>query len=187
MSTAQSFYQRLGVPADATLADIKTAFRKLAKEAHPDSGNVSDGGERFRRLTEAYGTLSDAARRAEYDASLAAPEASKTRSSKSPEPIRCKRCKEITAQPRYLVYWRVWSIVFLSMKEPVQGIFCSRCASVESIRASVFTGLFGWWSVHGLINTPLSLISNAFGGKNFPDVEEKLKNFCRQVFELFSS
>ena len=61
------FYGLLGVSRDATDAEIKTAYRRLAKILHPDSGTPGDV-ERFRSIQEAYETLSDPARRASYDA-----------------------------------------------------------------------------------------------------------------------
>jgi hypothetical protein len=62
------YYALLGVEPDATLAQIKKAYRKLARLHHPDR-NPGDPGAaaRFRNLTEAYDTLSDPTRREAYD------------------------------------------------------------------------------------------------------------------------
>lgn len=62
------FYQTLGVSESASRADIKKAFRKLAKECHPDrhKGDPKKE-ERFKEISEAYETLSDDKKRAEYD------------------------------------------------------------------------------------------------------------------------
>ncbi len=61
-------YSTLGVARGATEADIKKAYRKLAKELHPDknTGNAS-AVERFSRVTAAYDLLSDADKRARFD------------------------------------------------------------------------------------------------------------------------
>jgi molecular chaperone DnaJ len=68
MATAeQDYYDVLGVPRDATEADIKRAFRRLARELHPDVSDVPDAEERFRRLAEAYEVLSNAETRRLYD------------------------------------------------------------------------------------------------------------------------
>jgi DnaJ-class molecular chaperone len=64
------FYELLGVPADAADAEIKTAYRRLAKILHPDRGATGDV-DRFRRVQEAYETLSDPTRRRSYDAARA--------------------------------------------------------------------------------------------------------------------
>lgn len=59
-----SYYDVLGVPTDASEADIKKAFRKLASQHHPDKGGDTD---KFQQIQEAYETLSDGDRRQEYD------------------------------------------------------------------------------------------------------------------------
>ena len=57
-STAD-YYAILGLTSDATLADVKKAYRKLARQHHPDRNNADPGAiDRFRRITEAYEYLS---------------------------------------------------------------------------------------------------------------------------------
>ncbi|MBH5336125.1 molecular chaperone DnaJ [Streptomyces pactum] len=64
----KDLYKVLGVPKDATEAEIKKAYRKLAREYHPDA-NKSDATaeERFKEISEANDVLSDPKRRKEYD------------------------------------------------------------------------------------------------------------------------
>ena len=62
---ANDFYKVLGVAKDASAADIKKAYRKLAAELHPDRN--PGGEERFKEVSEAYDVLSDATKRKEYD------------------------------------------------------------------------------------------------------------------------
>jgi hypothetical protein len=57
-STAD-YYGILGLTSEATLADVKKAYRKLARQHHPDRNNADPGSiDRFRRITEAYEYLS---------------------------------------------------------------------------------------------------------------------------------
>src|SRR3712207_9401262 len=61
-------YSQLGVKRDAGEADIKKAYRKLAKELHPDRNKDNPkAAERFSSVTRAYDLLSDKDKRAQYD------------------------------------------------------------------------------------------------------------------------
>jgi molecular chaperone DnaJ len=60
-------YELLGVPRDADDAQIKKAFRRLARELHPDVNKAPDAEQRFKEAAEAYEILSDPERRATYD------------------------------------------------------------------------------------------------------------------------
>lgn len=65
---AQDYYKTLGVPRDATAKEIKAAYRKLARQLHPDV-NPDDKGaaERFKRVNEAHDVLGDSKKRKDYD------------------------------------------------------------------------------------------------------------------------
>jgi molecular chaperone DnaJ len=65
----RDFYKSLGVASDASDSEIKKAYRKLAKDLHPDK-NPGDAKaeQRFKEVSEAYSVLSDTAQRKEYDA-----------------------------------------------------------------------------------------------------------------------
>ena len=66
MST--DYYERLGVARDAGESEIKKAFRRLARELHPDvNGHDPEAEEKFKAAAEAYEVLSDPERRATYD------------------------------------------------------------------------------------------------------------------------
>ncbi|MGH8162190.1 MAG: molecular chaperone DnaJ [Gammaproteobacteria bacterium] len=64
----RDYYETLGVSRDASEADIKTAYRRMAMKYHPDR-NPSDktAGERFKEINEAYEVLGDADKRRAYD------------------------------------------------------------------------------------------------------------------------
>ena len=68
MTVSGEYYEVLGVPRDADTKTIKSAFRQLARRYHPDTSTEPDAEQRFKEIAEAYGVLSDPARRASYDA-----------------------------------------------------------------------------------------------------------------------
>lgn len=65
-TTTADYYSVLGVPLTASQDEIRAAYRRMAKQFHPDVN--PEGAERFRMATEAYQVLSDPEKRAAYDA-----------------------------------------------------------------------------------------------------------------------
>src|SRR2546426_1489796 len=64
----KDYYETLGVPRTASDAEIKKAFRKLAREYHPDvAKNKKQAEEKFKEINEAYEVLGDSAKRKKYD------------------------------------------------------------------------------------------------------------------------
>src|SRR3954454_21172781 len=64
----RDYYEVLGVSREANETELKKAFRRLARELHPDVNLEPDAEERFKEAAEAYEVLSDAERRRTYDA-----------------------------------------------------------------------------------------------------------------------
>ena len=60
-------YAALGLSSDASLAEIKKAFRQKASQYHPDRNTAENAAALFRAVQEAYEVLSDATRRQAYD------------------------------------------------------------------------------------------------------------------------
>src|SRR5580658_8337829 len=64
----KDYYEVLGVPRSASADDIKKAFRKLARQYHPDVAKTKKGAEeKFKEVNEAYEVLSDPEKRKKYD------------------------------------------------------------------------------------------------------------------------
>src|SRR5437763_6210689 len=66
-TTRRDYYEVLGVSHAADDAEIKRAFRRLARELHPDVSEAADSQERFREVVEAYEVLSKRETRELYD------------------------------------------------------------------------------------------------------------------------
>ena len=63
----KDYYKTLGVSKSATAADIKKAYRKLARQFHPDVNKSADASKKFKEVNEANEVLSDADKRKRYD------------------------------------------------------------------------------------------------------------------------
>ena len=68
-------YATLGVPRTATASQVRDAYRRLAKQFHPDQNRDAQATERMQRINAAFETLSSPAARARYDARAAVPPA----------------------------------------------------------------------------------------------------------------
>lgn len=66
-TSRRDYYEVLGVSRDASQEEIKRAFRRLARQYHPDVNQTKDAEEKFKEINEAYEVLSDPEKRAAYD------------------------------------------------------------------------------------------------------------------------
>lgn len=66
-NNTKNYYEILGVKTDATIAEIKTAYRKLARKYHPDINKNTEAISIFKEITCAYETLSNSEKRNQYD------------------------------------------------------------------------------------------------------------------------
>ncbi len=67
MANKRDYYEILGVSKNASEAEIKSAYRKLARQHHPDVDKTAGAAERFKEVSEAYQVLSDPGKRKTYD------------------------------------------------------------------------------------------------------------------------
>ena len=163
-------YSILDVDPDASQSEIRRAFRRRAKELHPDTNRSRQATHEFQRLQEAYRILQRPRFRMEYDASRVAPPQVQLTfpefgAQPNAKPLVCRDCRRPTAQPRYGVYWAVVSNLVYATRWPKMGMFCASCARKASMRASLVTAAFGWWSLPGFVLAPLAIFRNARGGE----------------------
>ncbi len=174
-SDPKGFYKILGVGTNASAAEIKTSYRRKAMEYHPDRCSLPNAKALFQQVEEAYRVLHDPASRSRYDASAVETPDSATSKPEVPEPVHCSVCGVVSAQPRYVIFYRTASFILATRSEPIQGIYCRKCAEKEAIKATLFTWFLGWWGIpFGPIYTVRALVINLFGGKRPSDVNARI-------------
>ncbi len=110
------YYELLGVSSSASESEIKAAYRRLARQLHPDSGRPGDV-SRFREIQEAYETLSDPERRRTYDDSARSQALPVSWTGGFEEPLPAFR--ELVARPRRVALAEV--DIVLSEGEAARG------------------------------------------------------------------
>lgn len=161
----KGYYAALGVGPGASCAEIKRAFRQLAKAFHPDRNSEPSAKARFQRINEAYQVLGDSKARQAYDSALYDTAGPRVGAQNDYQPISCSVCKQVTAQPRYVVFTYVASAIFATSRRPIQGIFCSSCARKVGLKASAIAAIAGWWGFPvGPFWTVAAIFRNLMGG-----------------------
>jgi curved DNA-binding protein CbpA len=175
-------YAVLGVGRDAGEDAIQSAYRKLARQWHPDVNSDGGAAAQFATVSQAYAILGNRARRETYDRSLR----SETVGPPPPivtQPIRCTECGDVTAQPRILVFRSTIGILVWNRVQRIEGVFCSRCARRSGIRASLVTAIAGWWAApFGPFFTAWCIFANAAGGSRRQRADRRLALVNAQAF-----
>ncbi|MCK5296444.1 MAG: DnaJ domain-containing protein [Alphaproteobacteria bacterium] len=166
----KNYYSILGLKTDATQGQIKTAYRKKAKQLHPDSNSYAGAEDKFMQLSEAYQVLRSPLQRNAYDIDK------KPQKPLGKLPLQnCSWCKKVTAQPRFVIFREVVSHNFHSEAKEISGVFCSDCAQNAAIRASFKTWVLGWWGMpFGFILTIATLWRNLLGGRKPKTINSRL-------------
>ena len=169
-----ALYDLLGVSTNAGQNDIKTAYRRLAKQYHPDINKSSESTNRMVEINYAYSILSDPAKRAAYDAGIRIEEEEGDREYENSvayaesfaQQTRCQGCGRFDHTLRIATFPYVVSIFIASFKNFAEpGIFCDSCRCNKSIKWAIVSLIFGWWSVWGFFWNIGALIDNFRGGK----------------------
>lgn len=174
-SDLKSYYRVLGASTGASVVEIRRAYRRLAKELHPDRHpNDPAATAKFQALNEAHGVLSNPEARARYDAACLAADTSNV-PRQQVEPITCSSCGAVSAQPRYVIFWYVISVILVTHRRTMQGVFCPSCAANKAVECSAITWLLGWWGFPwGPLWTLGALYRNLLNGTQPADVNAQI-------------
>lgn len=120
-------YEVLGIAPTASTDDIRSAFRKLAREYHPDTSRHSNSDEKMAEINRAWSVLSDPRARMEYDRSLRAKshtaESSRQRDDSVSEPVRPQVIQPARFPWRGILFFGVVAVVLVlvmhAMAKPV--------------------------------------------------------------------
>ena len=166
MQSKSDFYEVLNVSREASSEEIKAAYRTRAKELHPDRNRSHDATAKFQQLQEAFSVLGSPERRQLYDQGKFAQAIDPSTKATEAEfdPVTCDGCKCISAQPRFVQYDRVISVIFASYRIRPAGVFCPSCASKRLFWNTLITGCIGWLGVWGFFWSLAGVIRNLCGG-----------------------
>ena len=159
------YYAILGLQNTATLRDVKAAYRLLAKKYHPDVNKSSEAARHMQAVNEAYETLGDPIKRAEYDQIREMGGGSAQVTPEQHIHVACAKCSKIDSTLRVSTFTTVWSFLFFSTYRGWSQILCARCRVLESLKFNLQVLIFGWWGIPwGVIWTVVFFVKNALGG-----------------------
>ncbi|MDA8806364.1 DnaJ domain-containing protein [Opitutales bacterium] len=166
----EDYYKILGVDKDASDSQIKKAYREIAKKWHPDVNSSPEATQVFQKINNAYSVLGSPERKVLYDAGNYSEAIDPSTYATEAElyPVNCDGCGAISAQPRFIQYSRVFSLLFFSHKTKPCGTFCVNCASKRIFFSSFITGIFGWLGLWGFFWSIEAFFINIFGGIKNP-------------------
>lgn len=181
-----NYYEVLQTEPDASTEDIRSAFRRLVLQHHPDlNSGQTTAAESTILLYEAYDTLSNPERRKTYDASLKAARSASTQTVhqksvrppsprlREPEPVICLRCGYCDDTLRYSDFQMVYGQIWRTRKVDVQsGVYCSLCRFLLGTKWLLLCSIFGWWSIPGAFWTLGALPKNSVGGLSARHVQQ---------------
>lgn len=171
---SEDYNSVLNVRAGASRTEYRAAYIALAKRWHPDKNGAPGAAAEFRRLALAYAN------------SLQAPPggdlANPSHGACAARVVRCLRCSTKVVFPRRTEFTGLVSFLLWSWRWRVSGVFCPRCAKWAALRTSAASLLLGWWSVQGIMITPIAIAVNLRGGRQDKSVTFKLS--CHNLFAL---
>ena len=172
MGTLPDYYLILGVPKTASAAEIKSAYRQLVKKWHPDVNSTKEATTKSQEFNDAYSVLGSPERKALYDSGnyAAAVDPATQATEADIVPIKCDGCGAISAQPRFVQFGRVISIVIASYKSKPSGVFCVSCASKRLFFNTFITGSVGWLGIWGFFWSFEAILINVCGGNRIPSI-----------------
>ena len=149
-------YRTLDVDKTATQAEIKSAYRKLARENHPDRSSRADAAQRMAAINRAYQTVGDPASRAVFDHRLADEERPGSPDEQQAEgwfesisqELKCTRCGTQDSSLRIVAFPWVFSLLILAWSGESGGLLCRPCQSRRASFVGALTGVFGWWGLN---------------------------------------
>ena len=174
----------LGVEPDASVADIRAAYKRLALEWHPDLNSSRHAGARMAAINHAFDAMTSNAGDAQSGASTDG-----VRPGPPPPPmsptgltddelrhtlVACERCGRSDLTLRISVMVIVRSAVLASWRRGQAELLCEECRGAAALRANAQSALLGWWSLPGLALVPLEAFRNARGGRQAKAVNDDI-------------